>query len=224
MKFGLHKSLLAVLIASALALPAAADTLTLKLTCVLGNTACTSVPSFGTITLVDTGANQVQLTVNVLNSGIKFRDLALNLTSAGLVLPDITSSVGENLVISSNGFSNPNYTGFFDLGVSGGQGWNTSGPTPYVTTLAASPTGTLTVAMFNQKDSLNNVYAAIHLQSISCDDGTCTPGRTGGQSIKVGGILDSYVTTNSVPEPQSAALLGTGLIGLAFAAKRMRRK
>ncbi len=223
MKFGLRKSLVSFLFASALALPAAADTLTLKLTCVLGNTACTSGPSFGTITLVDTGANQVQLTVNVLNTGIKFRDLALNLTSAGLALTDITSSLSENLVISSNGFSNPNYTGLFDLGVSGAQGWNTAGPTPYVTTLAGVG-GTLKVAMFNQLDSLNNVYAEIHLQSISCDDGACTPQQTGRGSIKVGGILDSYVTTNSVPEPQSAALLGTGLIGLAFAAKRMRRK
>ncbi|MFM2125191.1 MAG: hypothetical protein RL328_1642, partial [Acidobacteriota bacterium] len=49
-------------------------------------------------------------------------------------------------------------------------------------------------------------------------------GGQGGNTGAIGTYGDPRITQNNVPEPQSAALLGTGLLGLAFAAKRMRRK
>lgn len=46
-------------------------------------------------------------------------------------------------------------------------------------------------------------------------------GTTGAIAVTQSGTT---ITINSVPEPQSAALLGSGLVALAFAAKKLRRK
>ena len=83
-----------------------------------------------------------------------------------------------------------------------------------------SPGESITFALSgnNLGDMFNNglVRIGVHLQSIG------GPGVSGSDPSDT--FYFTTITTNNIPEPQSAALLGTGLIGLAFAAKRMRRK
>jgi len=198
------------------------------LSCVLNGLdshTCVSGPSFGTVTLSDSGANQVGLSVDLGNAGLKFRELMLNFS--GVSFTDITSSDAQNLTLSSNGFSINPYSGAFDLGVSGGQGW--TGDSPYAVTLSGVG-GVLTASMFNNLDSGGKLYVALHIQSIGpgtctgADDGTtpCTPGTLGTGSLKIGGVsTDGDITGNSVPEPGSFALLGAGLLGVAFLRRRL---
>jgi hypothetical protein len=187
--------------------------------------ACVSGPSFGTVTLTDTGANQVGLSVDLGNPGLKFRDLMLNFTGIGFT--DITSSDGQNLILSSNGFSINPYSGGFDVGVSGAQGWNAD--SPYNVTLTGVG-GVLTASLFNSLDSGGKLYVGIHIQSIGpngcsgADNGTtgCTPGALGNGSLKVGGLLSTKGddTGGNVPEPGTLALMSAGLLGVAFLRRR----
>lgn len=202
-------------------------TITYDLRCVLnGNVPanCASNPSFGTVSISDI-VNGVSVTVDLAGTGQKFRDLMLNAGSA----VTITNDGDPNNVVqySSNGFSITPYSGLFDIGGSGGQGW--AGNDGYTTNL----TGTgLTVANLATRDSLNNVYVALHIQSIGpggCsgnDNGTtnCVPGQTGGGSLKIGGILSQQnEPPTSLPEPGSMTMIGSGILGFAYALRRVRR-
>ncbi len=85
------------------------------------------------------------------------------LNFSGIGFTDISSSDGQNLIVTSNGFSISPYSGGFDVGVSGGQGWNAD--SPYNVTLSGVG-GVLTASMFNNQDSAGKLYVALHIQSI----------------------------------------------------------
>ena len=82
---------------------------------------CASNPSFGTVTLEDV-VGGVTVNVNLIGTDQKFRDLMLNATAPVTVSDDGDS--GNTVLYSSDAFSINPYNGLFDIGGSGGQGWN----------------------------------------------------------------------------------------------------
>lgn len=230
---GLVRVVVAGLFVSLAASSAQADSLSFNLTCSLNylnsNGVCNSGPSFGTITLKDLAGGdfgKVELTVDLgfddPNETQKFRDLVLNYGGSATSITDNDS--GNTVFLSSNAFSITPYSGLFDVGGSGGKGWSDGATTgPYTTILSGNVN--IFVADFNHKDSLGNLFAAIHIQDIGdanggdCDgSGTkpaCVPGVNGAGSLKIGapGVL------TEVPEPATALLLAPALISL-----RRRRK
>jgi hypothetical protein len=202
------------------------ETYTYDLTCVLNDItpgSCSSNPSFGTVSISDSGANQVTVTVD-LAANNKFRDLLLNFTGIQQTLT-LSDLANNPLAIDFNAVNMPGYNaGNFDIESTSGQGWDTSSATPYITTL----TGTsLNAASFHSLDTGNNVYVALHVQQTSCtgSNGTvtpvpCNPGVQGGQSIKIGGTYLQSDDDTTVPEPSTFVLLGTGLVAAGLLKRR----
>ena len=222
MRFSFLRLLLCAATCLSLTQAASASPFTYNLTCVLNAPAgpCQDGPSFGTVTLTDSGVNQVSLFIDLGNPGIKFRDLMFNFAGTGFT--DITSSKGEALSLSANSFSINPYPGDFDLGGDGSQGWVSGTPTPYSTTLTGVG-NILTADMFNVLDTEGKVYVAVHLQNLSCSDSTtCTPGQTGSGSLKVGGVFDDGTVreTAVTPEPATFGLVGAALLGLGLLRRR----
>ena len=211
---------------------ASATPLRFDLTCVLNglnSRACVDAGSFGTVTLVDMldditlNPGEVRVTVDLAGTGHKFRDLMLNL---GPGFTSLSSSDGQ-AGLSYDGFSISPYNGLFDVGQSGGQGWN--GSDLYSTILSAD--SLLSTGDFNIADSLEKVYVALHIQNIgnssggSCtgnDDGTtnCVAGQAGSGSLKIGGLPTPYEPQQDVPEPSTSALIGGGILALLLARRR----
>jgi len=181
------------------------------LTCVLNGlngTTCSSGPSFGSVTLADSGVNQVTLSVNLLNPALKFRDLMLNFSSVSITA--ISSADGQ-ASLSPDGFSIAPYSGKFDVGNNGAQGW--TGDSGYSTVLSGTG-GTLSAAQFAFTDSLGSVFVALHIQSLACDGTICQPGVQGLSSLKIGGLSndEGTVIPSEVPEPSTFFLIGIGLL------------
>jgi hypothetical protein len=210
--------LAAVVIAALVFLAAgtsSAATISFDLTCSLNTLnssgSCSPGPSFGTVTLEDlTGvdAGKVEVTVDLgFPSTQKFRDLMLNYSGAATTITD--SDSGNTVVLNSDNYSISPYGGEFDLGATGGQGWNKTTSGPYSTVLSGN--APLSAADFVTLDSLGNLYAALHIQAIgsasggNCDgtgNPACVPGMPGSGSLKIG------APDVVVPEPTSMCIVG----------------
>ncbi len=115
-----------------------AGTLTADLVCVLntlGTGPCAPGASFGMVTLTDEGVDPgtLKITVDLLNAGLKFKDLMLNFADPDGLVTSISSTDAEAL-LSANAFSIPPYGGLFDVGSTTQQGWN--GNSGYMTILS----------------------------------------------------------------------------------------
>lgn len=209
------------------AICAPAATLTFSLTCVLNgisSVGCVNNTVFGTVTLATTAdPNQLTLTVDLVGTGQKFRDLMLNYNGSSTLI----SSADGQASLSSNAFSIPPYSGQFDVGHSGGQGWN--GNDGYSTTLAGN--NGLNLTDFQVPDSGANIFVALHIQNIGAqgggnctgnDNGTanCVPGQTGEGSLKIGGLPVQSGDPIDSPEPSTGLL---ALAGLGFVIFRKLR-
>lgn len=201
-----------------------ATPLTAELSCVFATAGSSCVPgsTWGTITLdgeVPGHIGEIQVTVDLVQPDMKFRDLMLYFSfPSDPAVVSITSGDGQVSLIP-DGFSLVPYTGLFDVGGTGTQGWH--GDNGYTTFLTGwSGTGgtgsqvNLTVDMFDSPDALDT---AVHLQAV-----LNLP--SGATSIKLGGDFGAGGGGGGepVPEPASALLLGCGLIAIAWALRHRK--
>jgi hypothetical protein len=208
-----------------------AAVVSLDLTCVLnglgGPGSCAAGPSFGTVELEDlAGADvgKVKVTVDLGMAGDqKFRDLMLNFAGTATTITD--SDAGNTVSLSSNAFSITPYSGDFDIGGSGGQGWSATTTGPYSTVLAGNVA--ISTTDFLTLDTGGNLYAALHIQAIgnanggTCDGEStppCAPGVNGDGSLKIGAPV--VLPGGDIPEPTSLCLFGAATAALAMVRRR----
>lgn len=195
------------------AIPAEAASFTYNLSCVIsgnlgsdsfsGGDGCTDVnASFGTLTLSDTAnSGEVQLSLDLAGTVNKILGISLNYLGSATNF-DISAS---SIELDPNDIKADGYPGFFDLAIPEN---GNIGDTDTFTALITA-TG-LTASQLNATDTLNQIFAAIHIGNYGG-----SPGVAGGDSIWVGAK-----PSTSIPTP---ALI-PGLIGMGVAAVRKKKR
>jgi hypothetical protein len=204
--------------------PAHSEAISFTLNCIVtGNDACASSVSYGTISFTDNpgDSNAVDVRVDLAGTGQRIQNVVFNYNDA-LFQNDAFSVSAESVGVAENSKTMPPLNGLgFDLQIPAQANMNTADP--YV--------GTLTLAAFNldpehfnfqavDSNSPLALFAAVHIGTCGPNDGTCLPGQTGENSIKVGALGDPMTP---VPEPTTLLLWGGTAAGLGLL-KRWRRR
>lgn len=209
------------------AVAASAAVITYDLTqWIKGGTTLQTVATWGTVTIEDIAASfGVRITIDI-TGGTKVGELALNYPQpipqndpkAKPAIENWTSPSAVVQTIETNpptSVKSDGYDGDFDLEV----GFVTSGSSNEPVAFDLFLTGVdLAPSVFDLKDTLGLLNAAIHIQA-------CTGSRlecSAGNSIWIGAVPPGTVPPEvpGIPEPTSLALTGLSLAGLALVRRR----
>jgi hypothetical protein len=189
---------------------ASASSITYSLNCTLTGppAVCTAGGPFGSVTLSDdASANDIDITVSLLNGTQTVNFIALNWSGATVPATGWSATTGSGTVTVTPG---NNATGpflNFDLRVDPSGNFN-----PLTLRLSNSAFGNLDPSMFDVKDPvLNAVYLDVNTGA-------------GTAEIRYGSTahdVSAGTTATTVPEPATLALVG---IGAMLAASRLRRR
>jgi hypothetical protein len=218
-----------------LAAPALSDAavITYDLNCIIsggsvegGNSNCANgilSPSYGTLTYADNASdpNKVDVTIDLTSNSsgdprkalhffFNYDDAKFGNSTSFVFTGDLTTySIAENAQKPDG------YSGFLDIQspATGNGGFE-----PITFTIALAGTD-LNPADFNFLDTLNKIFAAVHIGNCGPESGICDQTSPGGNSIWVG----ATPRTTTVPEPTTLLLLGAGLLLVGMARTRTRQ-
>jgi hypothetical protein len=217
---------LAVALMAACAWTASGEALTFDLACIVGNNSCPPSASYGSVALTSntSGANtRVDLAVDLVGSGQKVLKLYLNFDESLFSNTDLFQlTSGKTVGVGVNDRRFPPFhtgnTGGFDLEIT--DTGNINEFDPYLDTLFITGKDLLP-ENFAFKESSGVLFAGVHIGNCGPNaPGTCLPGETGTNSIKVGAANDPLAP---VPEPTTLLLWGSTAAGLGLL-KRWRRR